>query len=68
MVKKEDYQRKLSELGDMANPSQSHDEFAVVDNKGRIKIPEEYLAQLKLSGGERLKIRKSAGGIEVYKS
>ncbi|MBP7175684.1 MAG: ABC transporter ATP-binding protein [Thermoclostridium sp.] len=68
MVKKEDYQRKLSELGDMANPSESHDEFAVVDNKGRIKIPEEYIAQLKLGGGERLKIRKSAGGIEVYKT
>ena len=58
----------MTELGDMANPSESHDEFAVVDNKGRIKIPEEYIAQLKLSGGERLKIRKSAGGIEVYKS
>jgi AbrB family looped-hinge helix DNA binding protein len=40
----------------------------VIDNKGRIKIPEEYISQLKLKGGERLKIRKSADGIEVYRA
>lgn len=68
MVKKEDYQRKLSELDDLAHPNESHDEFAVLDNKGRIKIPEEYIRQLQLNGGEKLKIRKSPEGFEVYKA
>jgi len=68
MVKRDDYQKKLSELCDIAHPSESHDEYAVIDNKGRIKIPEEYISQLKLKGGERLKIRKSADGIEVYRA
>jgi ABC-type lipoprotein export system ATPase subunit len=68
MVKKEDYRKKLSELYDTAHPAESHDEYAVIDNKGRIKIPEEFIANMKLNGGERIKIRKSTGGFEVYKA
>lgn len=67
MVKKEDYSKKLSELDDMDSPDKSHDEFAVMDNKGRIKIPEEYIGNMKLRGGERVKIRKSASGFEIYR-
>ena len=67
MVKREDYRKKLSELDDMAHPANSHDEFAVIDNKGRIKIPEEILANMELKGGERIKIRKIPDGFEVCK-
>ena len=67
MVKREDYRKKLSELDDMAHPANSHDEFAVIDNKGRIKIPEEILANMELKGGERIKIRKILDGFEVCK-
>jgi len=68
MLKKEDYQKRLSELDDIAQPAESHEEYAVIDNKGRIKIPEEYIENMKLRGGERIKIRKSAGGFEIYKA
>lgn len=64
MLKKEDYQKKLSELD---NTNNSHEEFGVIDNKGRIKIPEEYIGNMKIKGGERVKIRKSAAGFEIYK-
>lgn len=67
MLKKEDYQKRLSELDDIVQPAESHEEYAVIDNKGRIKIPEEYIENMKLRGGERVKIRKSAKGLEIYK-
>lgn len=67
MVKREDYRKKLSEMDDVDNPDESHDEFAVMDNKGRIKIPEEYIQVMKMRGGERVKIRKSAAGFEIYR-
>jgi ABC-type lipoprotein export system ATPase subunit len=68
MLKKEDYQKRLSELDDITQPTESHEEYAVIDNKGRIKIPEEYIEKMKLRGGERIKIRKSAEGFEIYKA
>lgn len=68
MLKKEDYQKRLSELDNIAQPAESHEEYAVIDNKGRIKIPEEYIENMKLRGGERVKIRKSAYGLEIYKA
>lgn len=68
MLKKEDYQKRLSQLNDIAQPTESHEEYAVIDNKGRIKIPEEYIEAMKIQGGERLKIRKSTEGFEIYKA
>lgn len=58
------YVQKLMELGHHGG---NHDEYAVIDRKGRVKIPEEYLEELKLTDGQRVKIRKSIGGIELYK-
>lgn len=66
MVKKEDYQKKLSELDDGIGTNGSHEEYAVIDNKGRIKIPEEFISKMHIHGGERVKIRKSTAGFEVY--
>lgn len=64
MLKKDDYRKKLNELD---NSGDSHEEYGVIDNKGRIKIPEEYIGNMKIKGGERVKIRKSAVGFEIYK-
>jgi len=64
LLKKDDYKKRLNELD---NADESHEEYGVIDNKGRIKIPEEYINGLKIKGGERVKIRKSAVGFEIYK-
>jgi len=44
-----------------------HEEYAVVDRKGRIRIPEEYIEELKLNDNQRVKIRKINNGIGIYK-
>jgi ABC-type lipoprotein export system ATPase subunit len=64
MLKRDDYKKRLNELD---NANDSHEEYGVIDNKGRIKIPEEYISSMKIKGGERVKIRKSAVGFEIYK-
>jgi len=38
-----------------------------VDRKGRIRIPEEYIEELKLTDNQRVKIRKVSNGIEIYR-
>ena len=64
MLRKESYAQRIKELG--VN-SEHHDEYAVVDGKGRLRIPEEYIEELKITGNQRVKIRKSSNGIEIYK-
>jgi len=67
MIKKQDYANRLSKLNNVDENEESHDEFAVVDNKGRIKIPETYLSSVQIKGGDRVKVRKSDRGFEIYK-
>lgn len=43
------------------------EEYAIVDRKGRIKIPEELINNLGIRSGEKLKIVKSDVGFEVSK-
>ncbi len=64
MLRKENYAKKLQEL---EHKREDHDEYSVIDKKGRIKIPDEYIEELKLTGNQRVKIRKSSNGIEIYK-
>lgn len=67
MVRREDYSKILSEIGEEKSRAELHDEYAVVDKKGRIKIPEDMLSFMSVQGGGKLKIRKSNAGFEVYK-
>lgn len=64
MLRKENYAQRIKELGD---DHEHHDKYAVVDRKGRIRIPEEYIEELKLNDNQRVKIRKIDNGIEIYK-
>lgn len=68
MIMKQDYKHKLDEMGGVTthNHDESHDLYAVIDNKGRVRIPENFLGELQLKGGDRVKIQKSAQGFEVY--
>ena len=64
MLRKENYAEKLQELGHIGN---NHDEYSVIDKKGRIRIPEQYIEDLNLTDNQRVKIRKSSNGVEIYK-
>lgn len=66
MVRRADYAGQLSRIEEAESASESHDEFVVIDKKGRIKIPDEMLAGLNTGGGNKLKVRTTDSGIEVY--
>jgi ABC-type lipoprotein export system ATPase subunit len=64
MLRKENYAQKLHELEHMVD---NHEEYSVIDRKGRIRIPEQYLEDLNLTDHQRVKIRKTSNGFEIYK-
>ncbi len=68
LIMRQDYSSKLSEMGDShgVHQEESHDIYAVIDNKGRVRIPEEFLNEFSLKGGDRVKIEKGLKGFEVY--
>jgi ABC-type methionine transport system ATPase subunit len=68
MHKKEDYLKKFSELDGTIDINDSHKVYTIVDKKGRVKIPEEYITDLKLSGGDKIEVLKSEKGIELFKA
>lgn len=45
------------------NHHDSHDNYAIIDNKGRIKIPEEFLHEFQLRSGDRIRIVKGESGL-----
>lgn len=47
------------------DPHSTHDEFTIVDKKGRMKIPEDIRHDLKLQGGEKISVEKVRDGFVV---
>lgn len=45
----------------------SHDEFVIIDKKGRMKVPEKIFEAMDLKGGEHLKVNKTEEGFIVNK-
>lgn len=50
---------------DPYDTSKTHSEFAILDRKGRMKIPESLMHKMGLEGGEHLKIEPIEGGFQV---
>jgi len=46
--------------------SKTHDEFAIVDRKGRMRIPEELMTKMNIKGGQKLTIHENDRGFEVF--
>jgi ABC-type lipoprotein export system ATPase subunit len=67
MIRKSDYASRLSKIGEFHSTRESHDEFVVADKKGRIKIPDNILAQFNIEGGQKLKVRQTDKGFEIYR-
>ena len=47
------------------DPHSTHDEFAIVDKKGRMKIPEDIRHDLQLQGGEKISVEQVKDGFTV---
>ena len=66
MLRKADYAGRLSQINEPEQATKSHDEFVVVDKKGRVKIPDNIIAMMNIGGGQRLKVRQTEAGFEIY--
>lgn len=53
-VKKKSYKEELERL--KGGIEETHDELSVVDRRGRLQIPDDYLQELKLHGNSRVKV------------
>lgn len=51
----------------LLDAKKSHDEFVIVDKKGRMKIPENIFDSMELLGGEHLQVHKNDEGFIVKK-
>lgn len=51
----------------LLDAKKSHDEYVIVDKKGRMKIPESIFDDMELTGGEHLQVHKSEDGFTVIK-
>lgn len=63
------YTYESFEAGDISytDAAKSHDEFIIVDRKGRIRIPEEIVEKMGLTGGEHLTVELTEDGFSVQK-
>jgi ABC-type lipoprotein export system ATPase subunit len=66
MLRKADYAGRLSQINEPEQATESHDEFVVVDKKGRVKIPDNIITMMNIGGGQRLKVRQTEAGFEIY--
>jgi ABC-type lipoprotein export system ATPase subunit len=66
MLRKADYAGRLSQINEPEQATKSHDEFVVVDKKGRVKIPDNIITMMNIGGGQRLKVRQTEAGFEIY--
>ena len=44
----------------------SHEELTVLDRAGRLQIPKEYLEELGLKGGDKVRLELEEGKISIY--
>jgi len=66
LLRKTSYAEALANLSPGLEEEESHVELAVIDNNGRIHIPEEYLSALNINGQSKLKVELEAERIVLY--
>ncbi|MBR1740065.1 MAG: ATP-binding cassette domain-containing protein [Ruminococcus sp.] len=74
IVRKRSYAEDLGELGSMMpgdeDGEDTHEELAVLDRSGRLQLPKEYMQDLGIRGGDKVRVELDAerGGIVLYRS
>ena len=71
IVRKRSYSEELEELGKAAksdaeeeDAEDTHEELVVLDRSGRLQLPKDYMDQLGLRGGDR--VRVELDGDRIY--
>lgn len=69
MLRKTSRLRSFGELSEEAQAeaeAASHEEVSVLDRAGRLQIPKEYLEELGLKGGDKVRVELEEGRISIY--
>jgi ABC-type lipoprotein export system ATPase subunit len=65
MLKMEDVPQTFDVGADPYDTSKTHNEYAIIDKKGRMRIPEDIMEQLHTEGGGKVLVHKTDKGFEV---
>lgn len=67
LIRKDNYKEQLKSMGEITHHSEeSHQLYAVIDQKGRVRLPEELLNSLQMNGGHRVRLEAKDGGIWMF--
>lgn len=58
--------RSFDELSEEQQTEAAHEELSVLDRAGRLQIPREYLDELGLKGGDKVRVELEDGRISIY--
>ena len=64
LVRKSGIAKSFGELNEQEETS--HEELTVLDRAGRLQIPKEYLEELGLRGGDKVRVELEEGKISIY--
>ena len=64
LVRKSGIAKSFGELNEQEE--NSHEELTVLDRAGRLQIPKEYLEELGLRGGDKVRVELEEGKISIY--
>lgn len=66
MLRKTSQLRSFGELSEEAQEEAAHEEVSVLDRAGRLQIPKEYLEELGLKGGDKVRVELEEDRISIY--
>ena len=66
MLRKASALRSFGELSEEQEQEQAHEEVSVLDRAGRLQIPKEYLEELGLKGGDKVRVELEDDRISIY--
>lgn len=66
MLRKASALRSFGELSEEQQEEQAHEEVSVLDRAGRLQIPKEYLEELGLKGGDKVRVELEDDRISIY--
>ena len=66
MLRKASALRSFGELSE-EQQEQAHEEVSVLDRAGRLQIPKEYLEELGLKGGDKVRVELEEDRISIYR-
>lgn len=75
IVRKKSYAQELDEMGNIVESSEeeaedTHEELVVLDRSGRLQLPKDYMEQLGIKGGDKVKVEldEETGKMFLFRS